>query len=116
MNGRKLSFFTLIFFFGATILVPVLSSDSASADCGAYVRDYDGCGRCVYDGELLRCGDFAVRDCYSLHDCDRSGVFSCAASLECDRSGALECVRSAGVWQHCVREYRCNLCGCTWIH
>ena len=43
MNGTKLGFFALIFLFSATILVPVLLTDIASADCGAYV------------GDLLRC-------------------------------------------------------------
>ena len=88
MNGTKLGFFTLIFIFGAIILVPVLLTDMASADCGAYVRDDDGCGRCAYDGDLLRCDGCAVPDY------DRSAVRDC---------------------DHCTSEYRCNLYGCAWI-
>ncbi len=88
MNSAKLGSFALIFLFGATILVPVLLTDIAAADCGAYVRDCDGCGRCAYVGDLLRC------DVCALGDYDRSAVRDC---------------------DHCASEYRCNLCGCAWI-
>jgi hypothetical protein len=88
MNATKLGFFALIFLFSATILVPVVLTDIASADCGAYVSDYNGCGRCAYVGDLLRC------DGYAAGDYDRS------AFRDCD---------------HCAGEYRCNLYGCGWI-
>jgi hypothetical protein len=88
MNGTKLGFFALIFLFGTTILVPVLLTDVASADCGAYVSDYQSCGQCAYVGDLLRCDGSAAGDY------DRGAV------RERD---------------HRVSEYRCTLYGCAWI-
>jgi hypothetical protein len=89
MDGRKLGVFALMFLFGATILVPVLLPDIARADCGAYVRNYNSCDHCAYDGDLLRCDGCAVRDL------DRSAVTA---------------------RDHFNSEYRCNLYGCGWIH
>jgi len=88
MNGTKLGFFAVIFLFGTTILVPVLLTDVASADCGAYVSDYQSCGQCAYVGDLLRCDGSAAGDY------DRGAV------RERD---------------HRVSEYRCTLYGCAWI-
>jgi len=88
MNSTKFGLFALIFLFGATILVPTLLPDIASADCGANVRDCDRCvDRCAYDGDLLRCDSGAVRDY--------------------DRG-------AAGYCENCASEYRCNLYGCAW--
>jgi len=88
MNCTKLGFFAVIFLFGTTILVPVLLTDVASADCGAYVSDYQSCGQCAYVGDLLRCDGSAAGDY------DRGAV------RERD---------------HRVSEYRCTLYGCAWI-
>ena len=96
MNGTKLGFFALIFLFSATILVPVLLTDVASADCGAYVRDYDGCAQCAFVGDLLRCGSCAA------------GVYDGNAIGDYDRSAVSDC-------DNCNSEYRCNLYGCAWI-
>ena len=88
MNGTKLGFFAVIFLFGTTILVPVLLTDVASADCGAYVSDYQSCGQCAYVGDLLRC------------DGSAAGDYDRGAGRERD---------------HRVSEYRCTLYGCAWI-
>ncbi len=88
MNGTKLGFFALIFLFGATMLVPMLLTDIAAADCGVYTHDYDRCDHCAFDGDLLRCYDCSIRD-YDL-----------SAARDCD---------------HCTSEYRCDLYGCAWV-
>ncbi len=88
MNVTKLGFFAMIFLFGATIVVPVLLTDVASADCGAYVSDHESCVQCAYVGDLLRC------DGNAPGDYDRGAVR--------DRD-------------HRVVAYRCNLYGCSWI-
>ena len=88
MNSTKFGFFALIFLFGLTILVPVLLTNIALADCGVYAHDYDRCDRCAFDGDLLRCDGCAIRD-YDL-----------SVVRNCD---------------HCTSEYRCDLYGCGWV-
>ena len=87
MNAAKLGFFAPIFLVGSVILVPVLVPHTASADCGACVRD---CDRCAFEGDLLRCGGCAGREY------DGSAV---PPLRDCD---------------HCMSEFRCDLYRCAW--
>ena len=61
---------------------------------GTYVGACDRCDRCVYDGDLLRCDQCAVRDY------DRCELCAVREQARCDG---------------CNSEYRCDLRGCGWV-
>jgi hypothetical protein len=104
MNGTKLSINTLIFIFGATILVPVLLTGVAYADCGVCMSDWGGCAPCAYKADLLRC------DLFTASDCDR------CAGLDGNRAFDVDHHRGAVVnASNRSTEYRCDLYGCAWI-
>ncbi len=133
MNGPKLRLFTLIFLFGATILVPVLLPAIATADCGAHVRDYD---RGSSGSDLLSCDNSAVRDCErcNVRDCvtcdDRDydrpvarNGYRCNA-IDYNRTSVCDYDRSAvrDYDRSSVRDcdyypirYGCDIYGCYWV-
>ncbi len=88
MNHTKLGLFALVLLFGATILVPVLLTGTASAECSSCACNTSpALIGCAYDGDVLHCDACALRDY--------------------DQSAA----RDTGQW---TGEYTCNLCGCGW--
>ena len=86
MYATKLSLFALILFIGATILVLSPVTTIAQAQCNGSCPVEYTCN---YNGDLLSCGPCALPD----YD------------------------RSAGSYHYgWGQEYRCDLCGCAWVH
>ncbi len=100
MRLTKPGFFVLMVFLAAALMVPLLFSIIASADCGGSVSSY---GQCFYRDGLLVCGTCAVEHTESgATGCDR-----CGAGYRCQ---ANNCALSEG----CADTYSCDLCGCSW--
>lgn len=100
MRLPRSGFFALVVFLAATLMVPLLFTTIASANCGGSLSRY---GQCFYRDGLLVCGTCALPHPESgASPCDR-----CGAGYRCH---ANNCAVSRG----CADTYSCDLCGCSW--
>ena len=101
MAGTRSSVFALAAILAMAIVAPLFHTTTASAECSASVSRY---GQCAYNGDLLFCGTCALQNSQkTIRGCDR-----CGAGYHCKSN-------SCAVINQCGYQYRCDLCGCSWV-